>query len=41
MPGSLRCRDSGGRRFYFNYGAEAVQHAGVTIPAAGVHWTEN
>jgi beta-galactosidase len=41
MPGSLRCRDSGGRRFYFNYGADPVDHAGVTIPGAGVHWTES
>ncbi len=40
MPGSLRRRDSGGRRFYFNYGATPVSHAGVTIPAAGVHWTD-
>ncbi len=40
MPESLRCRDSGGRRFYFNYGPDAVSHAGVTIEPAGVHWRQ-
>jgi beta-galactosidase len=40
MPGSLRCRDAGGRRIYFNYGATAIDHAGVTIPSAGVHFVE-
>jgi beta-galactosidase len=40
MPGSLRCRDSGGRRFYFNYGPDPVTHRGATIGPAGVHWTE-
>ncbi len=40
MPDSLRCRDSGGRRFYFNYGPSPVRHAGVTIDPAGVHWTD-
>jgi beta-galactosidase len=40
MPGSLRCRDSGGRRFYFNYGPEPVTHQGTTIGPAGMHWTE-
>jgi beta-galactosidase len=41
MPASLRRRDSGGRRFYFNYGPEAVTHQGVTIPPAGVYWTNS
>jgi beta-galactosidase len=40
MPGSLRCRDSGGRRFYFNYGPVPVTHRGTTLGPAGVHWTE-
>lgn len=38
MPEGLRCRDASGRRFYFNYGADDVQHNGITVPAAGVVW---
>jgi beta-galactosidase len=40
MPGSLRCRDAGGTRFYFNYGPVALRHQGVTIAPAGVHWRD-
>ena len=40
MPESLRCRDAGGRRFYFNYGPDAVDHAGGTIGPAGVYWRD-
>jgi beta-galactosidase len=40
MPGSLRCRDAGGRRFYFNYGPVALRHQGMTIAPAGVHWRD-
>lgn len=40
LPQGLRCRDSGARRFWFNYNPDPVTHAGVTIPAAGVHWQE-
>jgi beta-galactosidase len=40
MPESLRCRDAGGRRFFFNYGPDAVSHAGVTLQPAGVYWTD-
>ncbi len=39
MNGPLRRRDAGGVRFYFNYGAEPVTHRGITVPAAGVHWS--
>jgi beta-galactosidase len=39
MEASLRQRDSGGMRFLFNYGAEPATHHGVTVPAAGVHWS--
>lgn len=40
MPGSLRCRDSGGRRFYFNYGPEAARHLGLEVASAGVAWRD-
>lgn len=38
LPEGLRSRQSGGHRFWFNYGAEAVTHAGRTVPPAGVAW---
>ncbi len=38
MPASLRCRDSGTQRFFFNYGLETVSHAGMEVPPAGVIW---
>lgn len=38
LPQGLRCRTSGGHRFWFNYGPEPVTHRGRTLPAAGVLW---
>ena len=38
LPEGLRCRQSGAHRFWFNYGAEPVTHAGRSLPAAGVAW---
>ncbi|EEW27040.1 beta-galactosidase [Rhodobacter ferrooxidans] len=38
MPEGLRCRETARMRFWFNYNSEAVCHAGMEIPAAGVHW---
>lgn len=38
LPDGLRCRDSGGTRFWFNYNAAPVTHAGRNLPAAGVLW---
>lgn len=39
LPEGLRRRDSATHRFLFNYNAVPVEWGGVTIPAAGVHWT--
>ena len=36
MPGSLRRRDTGTERFWFNYGPEPVEIEGETLPPAGV-----
>ncbi|MBL9053456.1 MAG: hypothetical protein JNN02_06970, partial [Tabrizicola sp.] len=38
LPEGLRLRDTATHRFLFNYNAVPVDWAGVTIPAAGVHW---
>lgn len=38
MPEGLRRRDAGPMRFWINYGAAPVTHAGRTVPAAGVIW---
>jgi beta-galactosidase len=38
LPEGLRQRDSATHRFWFNYAAHDVTHAGRTIPAAGVLW---
>jgi beta-galactosidase len=38
LPPGLRRRDAGGVRFWFNYGAEPVTHAGRTLHPAGVLW---
>jgi len=40
MPASVRCRDTRTHRFYFNYGNQAQNIAGVTIEPAGVYWSE-
>ncbi|WP_071795781.1 beta-galactosidase [Natronohydrobacter thiooxidans] len=40
LPETLRMRRAGGRRFWLNYGPEPVTMAGLSIPAAGVVWTE-
>lgn len=39
LPEGLRLRDTATHRFLFNYNAVPVDWAGVTIPAAGVHWS--
>ena len=36
LPPGLRTRTDGQHRFWFNYGAEAVDHAGRRLPPAGV-----
>lgn len=36
----LRIRDTKSHRFVFNYAPEAAEYYGVTIPVAGVYWTE-
>jgi beta-galactosidase len=38
LPEGLRRRETVSHRFLFNYNAVPVEWAGVTIPAAGVHW---
>jgi beta-galactosidase len=38
LPPGLRTRTDGATRFWFNYGAEPVTHAGRSLPAAGVAW---
>ncbi|MDP4032425.1 MAG: beta-galactosidase [Pseudorhodobacter sp.] len=38
LPEGLRCRDTATHRFWFNYAAGAVTHAGITVPGAGVIW---
>ena len=40
LPEGLRRRDTASQRFYFNYNAVPAEWGGVTIPAAGVHWTQ-
>lgn len=40
MPDGLRQRDTATHRFWFNYGAAPVDHAGQTIPPAGVVWSD-
>ncbi len=39
LPEGLRRRSAGGVSYLFNYNAEAIAYGGVTVPAAGVHWT--
>ena len=36
LPDGLRVRDTGAERFWFNYGAQAVQYEGRNFEAAGV-----
>jgi beta-galactosidase len=38
LPEGLRRREAGGQVFWFNYNAHAVDHAGRSLPAAGVLW---
>ncbi|SLN60625.1 Beta-galactosidase [Pseudoruegeria aquimaris] len=38
LPDGLRIRDTATHRFYINYAPEPLPHAGITVPAAGVHW---
>ncbi|MEO0487494.1 MAG: beta-galactosidase [Pseudomonadota bacterium] len=38
LPEGLRTRATGTHRFWFNYGAETVEHGGRTIAAADVTW---
>lgn len=40
LPEGLRRRDSATHRFLFNYNPVPAEWGGVTIPPAGVHWTE-
>ena len=37
LPRSVRVRDAGPHRFWFNYGPEAVHTHGIDLPPAGVH----
>lgn len=39
MPYGLRRRDTATHRFLFNYNPAPVTFDGITIPAAGVHWS--
>jgi beta-galactosidase len=39
LPDGLRLRDTATHRFLLNYTSEPVTWNGVTLPAAGVHWT--
>lgn len=36
----LRIRDTKSHRFVFNYAPEAADYNGVSVPAAGVYWTD-
>ncbi len=36
----LRIRDTKTHRFVFNYAPEDAEYNGITLPAAGVYWTE-
>ncbi len=36
LSGGLRCRDAGGSRYWFNYGAAPAQVDGLAVPPAGV-----
>jgi len=38
LPDGLRCRDAGKWRFWINYAAHPVTHAGRTVAGAGVLW---
>jgi beta-galactosidase len=40
LPEGLRRRDTATHRFLFNYNPVSAEWGGVTIPPAGVHWTE-
>ena len=40
LPEGLRRRDTDTHRFLFNYNPVPAEWGGVTIPPAGVHWTE-
>lgn len=39
LPPGLRRRDTATHRFLFNYNPTPVSFDGITIPAAGVHWS--
>lgn len=39
LPHGLRIRNTPTHRFWFNYNPHEVTFDGVTIPAAGVHWS--
>ncbi len=40
LPEGLRRRDSATHRFLFNYNPVPAEWGGVSIPPAGVHWTD-
>ncbi len=40
LPDGLRCRDTDVRRYWFNYGPEAVTHGLITLSPAGVCWED-
>ena len=40
LPPGLRQRDSATHRFRINYSPEPITFQGVTVPAAGVHWSK-
>jgi beta-galactosidase len=40
LPEGLRRRDTDTHRFLFNYNPVYAEWGGVSIPPAGVHWTE-
>jgi len=40
LPEGLRRRDTATHRFLFNYNPVPAEWGGVSIPPAGVHWTE-
>ncbi len=40
LPEGLRRRDTATHRFLFNYNPVPAEWGGVSIPPAGVHWTD-
>lgn len=41
MPEGIRRRRAGDVTFHFNYNPEPATHQGLTLPAAGVHWSRH